>query len=95
VHVLFDTTATAYEFLSEIRRRSDSLLWDVRVRDSHQGTDVVIPRKAWDREPFMESVAATYGADVRDGSARTRDAPEGSVVASRSVTIPDADVLDG
>jgi len=65
IHVVFTSPATAYEFLSEIRRQSASLLWDTQVHQRDEGADVVIPRSLWDREPFIASVAETYGGDVR------------------------------
>jgi hypothetical protein len=94
IHVLFATEVIAYEFLSEIRRQTDFLLWDVQVRKEvvayellseirrqtdfllwdvevqhgNYGADVVSAKEAWDREPFMESVASTYGGDVRADS---------------------------
>ena len=65
VHVLFASLAIAYTFVSEIRRQSDSFLWDLTVRPKPDGADVVIPERTWKREPFIKRVAADYGGEVR------------------------------
>jgi len=65
-HVIFVSRPAAYRFVSEIRRRSRSLLWDIGVRRRKDGADVVIPEDVWEHEPFMESVAASHGGEVED-----------------------------
>jgi len=65
VRVVFRSVAVAYNFVSEIRRRSDSFLWDLTVRRQPTGADVMIPDWVWKREPFIKRVAAAYGGDVR------------------------------
>lgn len=65
VRVAFRSVAVAYNFVSEIRRRSDSFLWDLTVRRQPAGADVIIPDWVWKREPFIKRVAAAYGGDVR------------------------------
>ena len=61
IRVFFVSTRAAFSFVSEIRRRSDSLLWDLRVRRRDGGAEVLVPEDAWRREPFMKSVATEYG----------------------------------
>jgi hypothetical protein len=65
VRVVFRSVAIAFAFVSEIRRRSDSFLWDVTVRPQPNGADVVIPHVVWKGEPFIKRVARAYGGDVR------------------------------
>jgi len=67
IDVLFATEVIAYEFLSEIRRQTDFLLWDVQVRkevvayellsEIRRQTDFLL----WDAEVQH----GNYGADVR------------------------------
>jgi hypothetical protein len=78
VHVVFSSAVSAYSFVSEIRRQSDSLLWDVRVRPRQDGAEVLIPSLAWTLEPFIRRVAAAHGGDVEgDPHNQPSDAPEG------------------
>jgi hypothetical protein len=72
VLVAFDAPADAYAFVSEIRRRADSLLWDVRVRRADGRRVVVVPERVWRREAFVRSVAERYGGTIRDDD-RSRD----------------------
>jgi len=78
-HVVFVSAAAAYRFVSEIRRRSDSLLWDIGVRRRKNGADVVTPQDVWKHERFIESVAASHGGEIEDESSTdASDAPEGT-----------------
>ena len=65
VHVFFASDDIAYQFVSEIRRQSDTFLGDLRVRLRHDGAEVVIPERLWWREPFIKSVADDYGGNVQ------------------------------
>ena len=78
VHVVFSSAVSAYSFVSEIRRQSDSLLWDVRVRPRQDGAEVLIPERTWGLKPFVRRVAAAHGRDVEgDSHNQPNDAPEG------------------
>lgn len=80
VLVAFDAVPDAYAFVSEIRRRADSLLWDVRVRRTAnegavQGV-VIVPERIWRREAYVRSTAERYGGRIReDDRARDRQGP--------------------
>lgn len=72
VLVAFDALPDAYAFVSEIRRRSDTMLWDVRVRRTPSPV-VVVPERIWRREAFVRGVAERYGGAIReDDRARVR-----------------------
>ena len=64
IRVFFMSNVAAFSFVSEIRRRSGSLLWDLRVRRQDGGAEVLVPEDAWRHEPFIEAVATQYGGDV-------------------------------
>jgi hypothetical protein len=64
--VSFGTTSEAYAYVSEIRRRADSMLWDVRVRRSENEAVVVVPDRVWRRDSFFAEVSDRYGGRVRD-----------------------------
>jgi len=84
--VAFATPSEAYAFVSEIRRRADSMLWDVRVRRAESDVVVVVPERIWRREAFVRSVAERYGGTVRDDD-RARDRASG-VPPERASTRP-------
>jgi hypothetical protein len=69
--VAFAAPSEAYAFVSEIRRRADSMLWDVRVRRAATDPVVVVPERVWRREAFVRSVAERYGGEVRDDDRAT------------------------
>ena len=66
VTVYFASAIVAYQFVSEIRRKSDSLLWDLRVTRRNGGADVVFPGPLWRSKPTLRVIAETYGGDVHE-----------------------------
>jgi hypothetical protein len=74
VLVVFDAPADASAFVSEIRRRADTLLWEVRVRRADGRRVVVVPEGIWRGEGFFRSVAERYGGSIRDDE-RSSDRP--------------------
>jgi hypothetical protein len=77
VLVAFATAGDAYAFVAEIRRRADSLLWDVRVRRTERGAVVVVPERVWRRDGFVRGVALRFGGEVRaDDRTHERTAPD-------------------
>jgi len=66
VLVAFAAPSDAYAFLSEIRRRADSLLWDVVVRRPEDEAVVVVPERIWRRDRFVRGIAERYGGLVRE-----------------------------
>ena len=66
VLVSFAAPADAYAFVSEIRRRADSLLWEVVVRRPEEEAVVVVPEGIWRRDRFVRGVAERYGGAIRD-----------------------------
>jgi|1186.fasta_scaffold322568_2 hypothetical protein len=66
VLVAFTAPADAYAFLSEIRRRADSMLWDVVVRRPEDESVVVVPERIWRRDRFVRGIAERYGGAIRD-----------------------------
>lgn len=66
VLVAFATRSDAFAFVSEIRRRADSLLWDVRVRATTAPAVVVVPERIWRGERFVRTIAERYGGSIRD-----------------------------
>jgi hypothetical protein len=72
VLVDFATPAEAYAFVSEIRRRADTMLWDVRVRREANRAVVVVPERTWRADAFVRAVAMSSGGVVREDD-RVRD----------------------
>ncbi len=72
VLVAFDVPADAYAFVSEIRRRADTMLWDVRVRRAGGQPVVVVPERVWRRDASVRGVAERFGGRIR-GDDRARD----------------------
>ena len=66
VLVAFDAVSDAYAFVSEIRRRADTLLWDVRVRRTGNQAVAVVPERIWRRDGFVRTTAERYGGRVRE-----------------------------
>lgn len=66
VLVSFPSPSEAYAYVSEIRRRADSLLWDVRVRRVGDGAVVVVPEQTWRMDACVRSVAMTSGGRIRE-----------------------------
>jgi hypothetical protein len=65
VLVFFGCRPCAFAFLSELRRRSDGMLWDARVRLEGERPAVVVPASAWRRERSLPELARDYGGEVR------------------------------
>ncbi|HEX5826564.1 MAG TPA: hypothetical protein VFY23_03530 [Candidatus Limnocylindrales bacterium] len=72
VLVDFASPSEAYAFVSEIRRRADTMLWDVRVRREPDRAVVVVPERTWRADAFVRAVAMTSGGAIREDD-RARD----------------------
>src|SRR3954451_4274418 len=70
VLVFFGCRPCAYAFLSELRRRSDGMLWDARVRLEGEQPAVVVPAGAWRRDRSLAGLARDYGGTVRPDERR-------------------------
>ena len=68
--MFFGCRSCAYAFLSEVRRRSDTMLWDIRVRRTGERPAVVVPRQAWRSERLLPALAIDYGGDVQSDERR-------------------------
>jgi hypothetical protein len=68
VAILFSTAAAAYGCLSDLRRQSDSLLWDVTVQPRDSGYAVVVPEQTWLVQVLLRSVVARHGGSLETAS---------------------------
>jgi hypothetical protein len=64
VAILFSTAAAAYGYLSDVRRQSDSLLWDVTVQPREPGYAVVVPEQTWLVQALLRSVVSRHGGSL-------------------------------
>ncbi len=70
--IAFDKQTDAFAFVSEIRRRADTMLWEVHVRRQDGHAVVVVPEVTWRRDRFVRGVALRYGGFIREDD-RTGD----------------------